>query len=212
MLFLLFELRVERLLGLFGFDSCRFFSSCFSAFSDSTTSTILSSVVGSAVVSVLAVFFCFVLFVALGSFALFTSSVFSLFAGLSSVAAIGLFGDDVYMSLRDIICYFGYVMQSFFGFNTWVKSLDVNRKSIEAFYESSSVIYKIFVDVKYPSEVSYIRKNSGKVIKVNRLNHIKEDSDISSELDFDDRIDYELSIENLKDIKEDIKVLTESIL
>lgn len=122
------------------------------------------------------------------------------------------FRNDVYMSLRDIIYYFGYMMKSFFGFNTWVKSLDVNKKLIESFYASNKTIYKIFIDVKYPSEVTYIKNNGGIIIKTYRPDNVKEDSDISCELDFDTRVDYEVNINNLSSVKEVIINIVESII
>lgn len=112
------------------------------------------------------------------------------------------FREDLYISLRDFINYFGFTMQSFFGLNVWVKSLDRNKLDVEKFYAGSNkTIYKIFIDVKYPSEVSYIKNNNGIIVKVVRPDNIKEDTDVSNELDFDSRVDYEVNndLETLKD-------------
>lgn len=122
------------------------------------------------------------------------------------------FRDDTYLSLRDFIHYFGYTMQSFFGLNTWVKSLDRNKGMIEKFYAENKTIYKIFIDVKYPSESTYIKNNNGIIIKCIRPNNIKEDTIVSTELDFDSRVDYEIDIENINDLKDTIYNIAKELI
>ena len=122
------------------------------------------------------------------------------------------FRDDLYISLRDFINYFGFTMQSFFGLNTWVKSLDRGQADLEKFYASGNkIVYKIFTDVKYPSEVSYIKNNGGSIIKVVRPDNIKSDSDVSNELDFDSRIDYEVT-NDMSILRETICKIAEEII
>lgn len=122
------------------------------------------------------------------------------------------FRDDIYMSLRDFIHYFGYTMQSFFGLNTWVKSLDRNKSMLEKFYAEHTTIYKIFIDVKYPSEATYIKNNEGVIVKCLRPDNIKEDTVVSTELDFDNRVDYELDIRNINELKDVIYNIAKELI
>lgn len=114
------------------------------------------------------------------------------------------FRTDTFLTLREFIYYFGFTMQSFFGLNTWVKSLDRNTGLLEKFYAGDRTIYKIFIDVKYPSEATYIKNNGGIIIKCMRPDNIKEDTPVSTELDYDSRVDYEISYENIRDLKDTI--------
>ena len=108
-------------------------------------------------------------------------------------------------------------MQQFFGRNVWVKSLENSKWENERFYALNKTIYKIFVDCKFPTEISYICNNEGKVVKVTRENNIKQDTDFSDQLDNDNRYDFEIkldgdllnpeTIENIKDIT--LKILSE---
>ena len=124
----------------------------------------------------------------------------------------------VYVTLRELIVYYSkYIMQQFFGRNVWVKSLENSKWENERFYALNKTIYKIFVDCKFPTEISYIYNNEGKVVKVTRENNIKQDTDFSDQLDNDNRYDFEIdldgdllkpeTIENIKDIT--LKILSE---
>ena len=124
---------------------------------------------------------------------------------------------EIHTTLRELISYFSKnVMQIYFGPNVWIKSLNANRWEQERFYTGrGKTIYKIFTDCKFPSEVSYIYNNGGKIIKVNRENNVKEDTQISKELDLDPRFDYEINLDGdlMKDeTKEDVKRLTLKII
>ena len=122
----------------------------------------------------------------------------------------------VYITLRELIIYYSkYVMQTYFGPNIWVKSLQNNEWDNERFFASKKTIYKIYVDCKFPSEISYIYKNNGKIIKVSRTNNVKNSTDISGQLDSDNRYDFELSLDgNLlnEDTIEMIKSITAKIV
>ena len=107
-------------------------------------------------------------------------------------------------------------MQRSFGSNVWIKSLKVNKLDSERFYTiNGKTMYKIFTDCKFPSEISYIINNFGTIIKVNRDNHIKSETQISEALKNDNRFDYEINFDgNLesKETFEQIKSITLKIL
>jgi hypothetical protein len=87
-------------------------------------------------------------------------------------------------------------MQSTFGKNVWVKALEVNRWENERFYTGSGkTIYKIFTDCKFPTEISYIKNNKGLIVKVNRYDNQKNETDFSEELLNDDRFDFEIDLD-----------------
>lgn len=125
--------------------------------------------------------------------------------------------DDVYTTLRELISYFSKnIMQKYFGSSVWVKSLNVNKWEQERFYTGrGKTIYKIFTDCKFPTEISYVKNNNGIIIKVTRENNIKADTQISKELDLDNRFDYEIKLDGdlmKESTKEDIKLLTLKII
>lgn len=124
--------------------------------------------------------------------------------------------NDVYITLRELISYFSkYVMQNAFGRSVWVKSLEVTSWETERFFSSEKTIYKILTDCKFPTEITYVKNNKGVIVKVNRFNNIKDNTNISEELENDTRFDYELNLDgNLLNPKliEDIKCLTVEII
>ena len=70
--------------------------------------------------------------------------------------------------------------------------------------------YKIFVDLKAPTEVTYVKENDGFIIKINRPNNIKKKG--FDKLVDDNRFDYELNINgSLYDLKDDIMKLSKII-
>lgn len=123
---------------------------------------------------------------------------------------------NVYCTLRELISYFSkYVMRKSFGSNVWIKSLEMNQWDQEQFYASNGkVIYKIFTDCKFPSEISYIKNNKGTIIKVHRTNNIKNDTEISEELKNDTRFDFEFCFDDIhsSDTINKIKQLTINII
>ena len=110
--------------------------------------------------------------------------------------------DDVYMLLRDFIIYFGMdIMQRFFGVDVWVKALERGYKILPEDYYND---YKIYFDVKTPSEVSFIKNKEGLIININRPLNRKESKDLNK-LSKDTRIDYNIEIKgSLKDLKNQI--------
>lgn len=104
--------------------------------------------------------------------------------------------DHVYITLRELIVYYSkYVVQKYFGKNVWVKSLENSKWENERFYALNKTIYKIFVDCKFPTEISYIYNNEGKIVKVTRDNNVKPDTNFSEQLANDNRFDYEIELD-----------------
>lgn len=121
-----------------------------------------------------------------------------------------------YIFLRDLIVFYSKcVMQNFFGKNVWVKSLENSQSEDEKFFAGNKTVYKIFVDCKFPTEISYIYKNEGKVVKVVRNNNIKSGLAISEEITDDPRYDFLVELNgNLLDEEtiETIKSITLKII
>lgn len=117
---------------------------------------------------------------------------------------------DIYVTLREFVMYFGReVMQRFFGLNVWVKTLRNSDERYKPTYNDFNY-YKIFMDVKYPSEVTYIKDKGGVIIKVTRPGHKKRGVD---KLLHDDRVDYNIEIgESLYDLKDTIYELANTII
>lgn len=119
---------------------------------------------------------------------------------------------NIYINIRDFIMYFGLeVMQRFFGANVWVKSL----KSSEEFYNSifnEDNNVKIFTDIKTPGEITYIKNNNGKVIKVSRPGFKKQQKGMDK-LSQDNRYDFEIIVNrDLYDTKEQILEISKQLL
>lgn len=119
----------------------------------------------------------------------------------------GLAGDV--MTLREFCSYFSLGMQDLVSDSVWIRSLE---KSVERNYYGGSnmKLYKIFYDVKMPSEVSYIVNLGGYIVKATRPGHQKRDTSLSSKLDTDKRVDFEVMIdgEDMMSCKEDLKEIT----
>lgn len=117
-----------------------------------------------------------------------------------------VFKDDIYLSFRDFVMYMGWMFQNFLGKNIWVKLIKLTDSQIDEFF--NNIQYKIYCDVKSPSEISYIKEKNGVIIKLYRPDHIKSDTDVSQQIDYDHRVDFTLNINgSLEDIKENIKEL-----
>lgn len=108
--------------------------------------------------------------------------------------------DDVYMTLRELISYYGnYVMKYFFGANTWIKSLQTTQQDMDMFYTEGELMYKIYTDVKFTSEVDYIKERDGIIINVIRKNKDKGNYETSTNLMYDTRVDYTIEYEDILD-------------
>jgi len=109
--------------------------------------------------------------------------------------------DECKMSLRDFILYFGInVMQKYFGQDVWVKSTAQNDKMNEGFDNG----FRIYSDIKAPTELTYVINRGGKIIKVERKGYRKNGG--MDLLKNDDRFDYLISIkgDDLMSIKDTI--------
>lgn len=109
---------------------------------------------------------------------------------------------NTYTTLREFIMYFGKeVMQRYFGLNVWVKTLRVNENRYGNSYNDTNY-YTIYTDIKFPSEVTYIKDKEGIIVKVSRPKGKKKGTDRLSQ---DERYDYEVVIgDNLYDLKNNI--------
>jgi hypothetical protein len=119
---------------------------------------------------------------------------------------------NTYMTLREFIMYFGLeVMQRYFGVNVWVKSLKANTEIYDNFYDTGNC-YKIFIDLKTPAEVTYIKQNEGIIVNVNRPSNKKGKSGLER-LGRDNRIDYNIEVKsNLYELKDEIINISKNII
>lgn len=118
---------------------------------------------------------------------------------------------NVYMTLRELILYFGiYVMQNAFGRNVWVKSLVANQKFFDGLYGDDVKGYKIYADIKARLEISYIYDRGGVIVKVSRPSHKKTGG--MDLLKGDSRHDYAIEITGeLEDLERTIYDIAKSI-
>lgn len=122
--------------------------------------------------------------------------------------------NDIWMSLRELISYYGnYVMKYFFGANVWIKSMNKTEKMMEDFWTGDDIVWKIYSDVKFTSEVDFIKKHDGIIINLLRPNNDKGNFDTSTNLQYDKRVDYELVYDEIctDETKEKIKELVGKI-
>lgn len=122
---------------------------------------------------------------------------------------------NYWISLREFILYYAKITSKYLGNDIWVKLLRMNEKRDREMQDKYNVFgrsekYKIFVDLKAPTEVSYVKENNGFIIKINRPNNIKKKG--FDKLVDDNRFDYELNINgSLYDLKESIMELAKII-
>lgn len=118
--------------------------------------------------------------------------------------------EDISMTLRDFIIYFAQVCMKYLGRSVWVKSMrrsDFDQDSYDDYYNIGT-IYKIFRDIKAPSELTYVKDHDGIIIKVDRPDFKKEDAGVES-LSNDSRFDYHVVIN--EDILTDQKLKEELV-
>lgn len=100
---------------------------------------------------------------------------------------------NMYITMREFILYFGIeVMQRFFGLNVWVKSLKQNEERFNSIFDDDNS-YKIYTDVKTPSEVTYILEKNGVIVHVTRPTNRKKSGGFDK-LSRDGRIDYTIHV------------------
>lgn len=118
---------------------------------------------------------------------------------------ISVYQDDIKMSLRNFILYFGInVMQKHFGRDVWVKSTAQNDKLNESYIDNSPDYFRIYTDIKAPTELTYLIDRQAVIINVERKEFKKEGGlDLLRD---DARWDYNIQImgNDLMSIKEDI--------
>ena len=116
-----------------------------------------------------------------------------------------------YMTLREFCSYFSLGMQDLISEQVWIRSLENSR---EMYQDNTHTLYKIFYDVKLPCEVTYIVERNGYIVKAVRPGHKKKDTTLSSKLDRDHRVDFEVTIdgEDMLSCKEDLKEITQIII
>jgi hypothetical protein len=117
---------------------------------------------------------------------------------------------DLYMSLREFCSYYSLGIQRLMGDEIWIHSLEKSETNNQEY----GTPFKIFYDVKLPSEVSYIIERDGYIVKVLRPKHEKKQTTMSSKLDNDDRVDFEVLIdgEDMVSCKEDLKEIAQVIV
>ena len=122
------------------------------------------------------------------------------------------FQNNLYMTLREFIMYFGLeVMQRYFGRNVWVKSLKATSDEWDRYLDSGNS-YKIFIDLKTPAEATYIKQNNGIIVNVERPTNKKGKSGLER-LGGDDRIDYNIVITgDLYSTKKEIVKIAQDIV
>ena len=114
------------------------------------------------------------------------------------------------MSLREFCSYYSLGIQKLMGDGIWINSLNRSETNNREY----GTPFKIFYDVKLPSEVSYVIERDGYIVKVLRPKHEKKQTTMSSKLDNDDRVDFEVLIdgEDMESCKEDLKEITHVIV
>jgi hypothetical protein len=114
------------------------------------------------------------------------------------------------MSLREFCSYYSLGLQKLMGDGIWINSLNKSETNNREY----GTPFKIFYDVKLPSEVSYIIERDGYIVKVLRPKHEKKQTTMSSKLDNDDRVDFEVLIdgEDMESCKEDLKEIAHVIV
>lgn len=116
-----------------------------------------------------------------------------------------------YILMREFILYFGIdMMQRYLGLDIWVKALKSNQKFYGYIFDENN--YKIYTDLKTPSEVTYIKNNDGVIIKIDRPDHKKKSMGLDK-LSHDDRVDYNIIVDkSLHDMYNTIYDVSKSII
>lgn len=116
--------------------------------------------------------------------------------------------ESYWISLREFILYYAKTTSKYLGNDIWVKLMRVSEERDNAMQERYNIFgkgdkYKLFVDLKAVSEVTYVKERDGFIIKINRPQNIKERG--FDNLENDTRYDYELNIEgDLYELKDKI--------
>lgn len=123
--------------------------------------------------------------------------------------------ESYWISLREFILYYAKTTSKYLGNDIWVKLMRVSEERDNAMQERYNIFgkgdkYKLFVDLKAVSEVTYVKERDGFIIKINRPQNIKEKG--FDNLENDTRYDYELNIEgDLYELKDKIVEISKII-
>lgn len=112
---------------------------------------------------------------------------------IEGVEREGFEPSTIYLSLREFIVYFATVCMKYLGKNVWVKAMrctEDKNNEYEGYYNIGTQ-FKIFKDIKAPSELSYVKDHGGKIIKVSRPNNQKTNKGVE-QLKDDSRWDYSI--------------------
>lgn len=101
--------------------------------------------------------------------------------------------ENIYLTLRDLIVYFATVSMKYLGRSVWVKTMRASDKDNYDDYYNIGDVYKIFRDIKAPSEITYVKDHNGVIIKVDRPCNKKKNVGVES-LSNDTRFDYHVII------------------
>lgn len=97
---------------------------------------------------------------------------------------------NCYITLREFCTYFSiYCMQTMFCNELWIRALE------SSIYIHDDIRVKIFYDVKFPQEVTYIKNNGGYIVCASRPKRKKRDTSVSNNLSNDNRIDFDVIID-----------------
>lgn len=116
-----------------------------------------------------------------------------------------------YMTLREFCSYFSLGMQQLVSPSIWIHSLEKQR---DLYISDNHTLYKIFYDVKLPTEVDYIVERDGYIVRAVRPGHQKDDTSFSTKLNGDRRVDFEVVIDgdDMLSCKEDLKEIAQIII
>ena len=118
---------------------------------------------------------------------------------------------EVYMTLREFIIYYASVTSIFLGRDIWVKSKRADEERLDELDIDTTDKYIIFTDLKAPTEVTYIKDRQGVIIRVQRPKNKKKDKGVDS-LDKDIRVDYDINIDNIYNLQEEIYNIAKSVI
>lgn len=112
---------------------------------------------------------------------------------IDRVECEGFESHTAYLSLREFIVYFATVCMKYLGKNVWVKAMRCSEDKNNEYerYYNIGTQFKIFKDIKAPSELSYVKNHGGKIIKVSRPNNQKANKGVE-QLEGDSRYDYSI--------------------
>ena len=75
----------------------------------------------------------------------------------------------------------------------------VNENGMENFFtQGEDITWKIYTDVKFTSEVDFIKQRNGIIVNLIRPDKAKKNNNTSTNLKYDTRIDYELKYDEIQ--------------